>query len=383
MARRLQSSLGRLMLSNIRTPYFLIEEDKLLKNLKLLKEVKEKAGCKILLAQKAFSSYAFYPLIAEYLDGVTASGLYEAKLGFEEMKKENHVFSPAYQDEDFDEIVDICDHIIFNSFSQLEKFQDKVILKGKSFGLRINPEHSTQGGGMYDPCAIGSRFGVKISDMRDDLMSHVDGLHFHTLCEQGSEPFVETLDVFEKVFKDYIPQLKWVNFGGGHHITRDDYNVELLITSIQAFKARHPHLTIYLEPGEAVVLNAGVLVSKVIDLVNNGIDIAILDTSATCHMPDVLEVPYTPRITSSLKDAHYKYRLGGPSCLAGDVIGDYSFDHKLEIGEELVFEDMALYTIVKTNTFNGIPLPSIALKNLKGEIKCLKEFSYSDFKSRL
>ncbi len=370
-------------MKNLQTPYFLIDENDLLRNLKILKRVKEEAGCKILLAQKAFSSYYFYPLIGEYLDGVTASGLYEARLGYEEMKKENHVFSPAYTKSDMKEISEICDHIIFNSFTQLEKFHDCLVQKNKSFGIRINPEHSTQGGGMYDPCAYGSRFGVKKKDMRDDLMAHVEGLHFHTLCEQGAEPLVETLAVFEEEFKDYLPNLKWVNFGGGHHITRDDYNVDLLIETIKAFKARHPHLTVYLEPGEAVVLNAGTLVAKVVDIVNNGIEIAILDTSATCHMPDVLEVPYTPRITNSNKEGEFKYRLGGPSCLAGDVIGDYSFDHKLEIGEELIFEDMALYTIVKTNTFNGIPLPSIAVKTLAGDIKLIKEFSYSDFKSRV
>lgn len=370
-------------MTKLQTPYFLIDENDLIHNLEILKRVREEADCKILLAQKAFSSYYFYPLIAEYLDGVTASGLHEAKLGHEEMKKENHVFSPAYTKNDMKEISEICDHIIFNSFSQLEKFHDCLVTKNKSFGIRVNPEHSTQGGGMYDPCAFGSRFGVKKKDMRDDLMTHVEGLHFHTLCEQGAEPFVETLEVFEREFKEYLPNLKWVNFGGGHHITRADYNVDLLIQTLKDFKNRYPHLTLYLEPGEAVVLNAGELHSTVIDLVHNGIDIAILDASATCHMPDVLEVPYTPRITSSQKNGNFKYRLGGPSCLAGDVIGDYNFDHKLQIGEELVFEDMALYTIVKTNTFNGIALPSIAVKTKDGEVKVIKEFTYLDFKSRV
>lgn len=370
-------------MSKLLTPYFLIDEAKLIKNLEILRHVKNETGCKILLAQKAFSSYAFYPLIGKYLDGVTASGLFEARLGHEEMKKENHIFSPAYKGMDMEEITNICDHIIFNSFQQLGSFKDLVLKKNKGIGLRINPEYSTQGGGIYDPCAFGSRLGVVKSEMQDELMKSVDGLHFHTLCEQGAEPFVETLEVFEKEFKDYLPHLKWINFGGGHHITRDDYNVELLIRTLINFKSKYPHLELYLEPGEAVVLNAGYLIGTVIDIVENGIKNAILDVSASAHVPDILEGKFTPRLKNAKEKGQYAYRLGGPSCLAGDIIGDYRFDHELKIGDELIFEDMALYTIVKTNTFNGIPLPSIYVEKEDGFVQLIRSFGYNDFKSRL
>ena len=368
----------------IKTPYYVVDERLLIKNLEILKSVSEQAGCKILLAQKAFSMFAVYPLIRKYLAGTTASGLYEAKLGHEEMGGETHIFSAAYNQDEFDEICEICDHIVFNSFSQLEKYRDKVIRYGKEFGVRINPEHSTQNNAIYDPCSKGSRLGVTLKNFREDLLSGVSGLHFHTLCEQNSDDLVETLKAFEKNFGKYLHDMKWVNFGGGHHITRDDYDIETLIKSIIYFKDKYG-VEVYLEPGEAIALNAGFLVASVQDIVENDINIAIIDASAACHMPDVLEMPYRPVIIDS--DLPNKkpntYRIGGPTCLAGDIIGDYSFDKPLEIGQKLIFCDMAIYTMVKNNTFNGMKLPSIALAGKDGKVKLIKEFGYNDFKNRL
>ena len=368
----------------IKTPYYVVDERLLIKNLEILKSVSEQAGCKILLAQKAFSMFAVYPLIGKYLAGTTASGLYEAKLGHEEMGGETHIFSAAYNQDEFDEICEICDHIVFNSFSQLEKYRDKVIRYGKEFGVRINPEHSTQNNAIYDPCSKGSRLGVTLKNFREDLLSGVSGLHFHTLCEQNSDDLVETLKVFEKNFGKYLHDMKWVNFGGGHHITRDDYDIETLIKSIIYFKDKYG-VEVYLEPGEAIALNAGFLVASVQDIVENDMSNVIIDASAACHMPDVLEMPYRPVIIDS--DLPNKkpntYRIGGPTCLAGDIIGDYSFDKPLEIGQKLIFCDMAIYTMVKNNTFNGMKLPSIALAGKDGKVKLIKEFGYNDFKNRL
>lgn len=368
----------------IKTPYYVVDERLLIKNLEILKSVSEQAGCKILLAQKAFSMFAVYPLIGKYLAGTTASGLYEAKLGHEEMGGETHIFSAAYNQDEFDEICEICDHIVFNSFSQLEKYRDKVIRYGKEFGVRINPEHSTQNNAIYDPCSKGSRLGVTLKNFREDLLSGVSGLHFHTLCEQNSDDLVETLKAFEKNFGKYLHDMKWVNFGGGHHITRNDYDIEKLIKRIIYFKNKYS-VEVYLEPGEAIALNAGFLVASVQDIVENDMSIAIIDASAACHMPDVLEMPYRPVIIDS--DLPNKkpntYRVGGPTCLAGDIIGDYSFDKPLEIGQKLIFCDMAIYTMVKNNTFNGMKLPSIALADKDGEAKLIKEFGYNDFKNRL
>jgi carboxynorspermidine decarboxylase len=368
----------------IKTPYYVVDERLLIKNLEILKSVSEQAGCKILLAQKAFSMFAVYPLIRKYLAGTTASGLYEAKLGHEEMGGETHIFSAAYNQDEFDEICEICDHIVFNSFSQLEKYRDKVIRYGKEFGVRINPEHSTQNNAIYDPCSKGSRLGVTLKNFREDLLSGVSGLHFHTLCEQNSDDLVETLKVFEKNFGKYLHDMKWVNFGGGHHITRDDYDIETLIKSIIYFKDKYG-VEVYLEPGEAIALNAGFLVASVQDIVENDMSNVIIDASAACHMPDVLEMPYRPVIIDS--DLPNKkpntYRIGGPTCLAGDIIGDYSFDKPLEIGQKLIFCDMAIYTMVKNNTFNGMKLPSIALAGKDGKVKLIKEFGYNDFKNRL
>ena len=371
-------------LYSLETPCYVVDENRLIKNLKILEKISREADCKILLAQKAFSMFSVYPLIGEYLAGTTASGLYEAKLGKEEMGKETHIFSAAYTDNEIREILEICDHISFNSFSQWERYRDKVFKSGISPGIRINPQHSTQGHGIYDPCAIGSRLGVTIDNFREDLLDGIEGLHFHTLCEQGSDALIETLSVVEEKFGKFIPQMKWVNFGGGHHITREDYDSQALIQCIKDFKQKYG-VEVYLEPGEAIAYYAGYLVASVLDIVSNDIHIAILDTSAACHMPDVIEMPYRPPLLSSGKHGHkpYNYRLGGATCLAGDIIGDYSFDKPLHVGDKVIFEDMAIYSMVKNNTFNGIKLPSIALLRLDGSTKIIREFGYQDFKCRL
>lgn len=368
----------------IKTPYYIVDENLLLKNLELLKDVSERAGCKILLAQKAFSMFSLYPLIGEYLSGTTASGLFEAKLGYEEMGGETHVFSTAYLKDEFTDILKICDHIVFNSFSQWETYRGVALQSGKKFGIRINPEHSTQDKDIYDPCARGSRLGVTINNFRPDLLEGISGLHFHTLCEQNSDDLVSTIKVAEEKFGEYFYDMEWVNFGGGHHITRDDYNVEELIDCIRSFKEKY-NVVVYLEPGEAVALNTGFLVSSVLDIVDNNIKIAIMDTSAACHMPDVLEVPYRPNIINSglPGEKEFVYRLGGPTCLAGDIIGDYSFDSPLMVGDKLIFCDMAIYSMVKNNTFNGMNLPSIAIADRNGDVRLVKEFGYLDFKNRL
>lgn len=371
------------------TPCYVIQEEQLRQNLEILKGVMDRTGCKILLAQKAFSMYEVYPLIAQYLSGTTASGLYEARLGAEEMGipfgKETHIFSPAYKEEEFDEILTYCDHIVFNSFEQLERFGKRAAEAGKSVGLRINPQYSTQEGHeIYDPCATGSRLGVTIEKFRPELLEYVDGLHFHTLCEQDAQPLHDTLKEVERQFGEWLPKMKWLNFGGGHHITREGYDIALLERCICDMKEKYD-LEIFLEPGEAVALNAGVLLTKVEEIVENSIQIAILDTSAACHMPDVLEMPYRPPLQDGYEaeEKAYTYRLAGPTCLAGDVIGDYSFAEPLERGDTLTFEDMAIYTMVKNNTFNGMRLPAIVLEDKDGECRVVRQFGYEDFKMRL
>lgn len=366
----------------VETPCYVVDEGRLIKNLEILREVKERAGCKILLAQKAFSMFAVYPLIARYLDGTTASGLYEARLGREEFPGEVHVFAPAFKPAEIDELAKISDHIVFNSLAQLYKFKDSC--KGVSIGLRVNPECSTQEHGIYDPCVEGSRLGVRLADLDPEALKYVDGLHFHTLCEQNSDALETTLAAFEEKFGKYIKGLKWVNFGGGHHITRGDYDRELLIRLVSEFKDRYG-VEVYLEPGEAVALNAGYLVTEVMDIVHNGIAIAVLDASAACHMPDVLEMPYRPPLYLSGKEGEkqYSYRLSSRTCLAGDIIGDYSFDEPLKVGDRLCFEDMAIYSMVKNNTFNGMPLPDIGILHTDGSFELVKRFGYEDFKGRL
>jgi len=380
------------------TPCYVVDEALLENNLKCLRGVMERTGARILLAQKAFSMYGLYPLIGEYLCGATASGLYEARLCAEEMagplaergkRCENHIFSPAFREADFPEILTYCDHIIFNSFGQLKKFGGRVRAAGRSAGLRINPECSTQKDhAIYDPCAPGSRLGVTAENFKEamdgETLALIEGLHFHTLCEQDSDALEETLNAVEKRFGEWLPQMKWINFGGGHHITRLGYDISGLERCIRRMREKYG-LTVYLEPGEAVALNAGFLVTDVLDTVKNGLNIAILDTSAACHMPDVLEMPYRPPLRGSGQPGEktYTYRLAGPTCLAGDVIGDYSFDRPLRNGDRLVFEDMAIYSMVKNNTFNGMPLPAIVLKAKDGQYRIMKRFGYGDFKGRL
>ena len=373
-------------ISKVKTPCYVVEESLLLKNAKIFEYVQQQANCKILLAQKAFSMYSAYPLLSKYLKGTTASGLYEAKLGREEFDGEVHVFSPAYKTDEMQELVQIADHIVFNSFSQWKKHRDTIKNCGRkiSCGLRVNPEYSEIETEIYNPCAKNSRLGITLEQFDESELDGIDGLHFHTMCEQGAETLERTLPYFEDKFGKYLYNMKWVNFGGGHHITRDDYNVELLIKCVKYISEKY-NVQIYLEPGEAVALNAGFLVSEVMDIGKNGINFAIVDTSAACHMPDVLEMPYRPMIVGSGQpdEKSYTYRLGGPTCLAGDIIGDYSFDKPLTVGDRLVFTDMAIYSMVKNNTFNGMPLPRIYLNTLDDELKLVKEFGYEDFKSRL
>ncbi len=371
-------------IKDLKTPCYVIDEEKLKRNGEILLDVKQKTNCKILLAQKAFSAFSVYPLLSKYLDGTTASGLYEAKLGREEFKGEVHIFSPAYKEEDFEEILSICDHIVFNSFNQFDKYKQMVKKVGKSMGLRLNPEFSTQEGhAIYDPCAKGSRLGVTLSNFKDDEIELLDGFHFHTLCEQNSDDLWTTLKEVDKKFGSFIKGRKWLNFGGGHHITREDYDIQTLCDCIKFAQDKYG-CEVYLEPGEAVALKAGYLVSEVLEIINNEIEIAILDASPSCHMPDVLEMPYRPPLKDGdmPNEKRYTYRLGGNTCLAGDIIGDYSFDEKLKIGDKLIFEDMAIYSMVKNNTFNGIPLPSILLMK-KDKFEVIKTFNYLDFKNRL
>lgn len=374
------------MFENINTPCYVIDEVLLKRNLSILQRVEKESGCHILLAQKAFSMYSTYPLIGKYISGTTASGLYEARLGYEEMGKENHVFAPAYREEHMKELVKICDHIVFNSIAQYEKY--KVLCKNVSVGLRVNPEISTQGEhAIYDPCAPLSRLGVTMDNFDESVLESeyaIEGLHFHTLCEQNFDDLRRTFEAFEEKFGKYIPGLKWINMGGGHHITREDYDVDGLIDFVKRVRVKYD-VEVYLEPGEAVALNAGYLVTEVMDIVDNGGKILILDASAACHMPDVLEMPYRPPLREGFLpgEKEYTYRLSSLTCLAGDVIGDYSFEEEKKIGDRLVFEDMAIYSMVKNNTFNGIPLPDIALLKENNEIEIVKHFGYEDFKGRL
>ncbi|MCI8453277.1 MAG: carboxynorspermidine decarboxylase [Lachnospiraceae bacterium] len=374
-------------LHTLPTPCYVIDEARLLKNLRLLKRVREETGCRILLAQKAFSCFYEYPLIGEYLDGATASGLFEAQLSHEEMGKENHVFSPAYRADELDALTRLCSHIVFNSFSQLEKFYPLCRERHVHVGIRINPECSTQGEcAIYDPCAAGSRLGVTRSAFRAELAPLLSGLHFHTLCEQDSDALEVTLDALEERFGDILslPNIQWLNMGGGHHITRPDYDLARLFRCIRRMQNRYG-VTVYLEPGEAVALNAGYLVTEIMDIVTNGIDTLILDASAACHMPDVLEMPYRPPLHGAglPGEKPYTYRLASRTCLAGDVIGDYSFDHRPKPGDRLCFEDMAIYSMVKNNTFNGMALPAIAVFTRNGRLKIIRTFGYADFKGRL
>jgi carboxynorspermidine decarboxylase len=368
------------------SPCYVVDERKLIKNLEILQSVRERTDCRILLAQKGFSMFSVYPLIGEYLQGVAASSLFEARLGFEEMGGEVHIYAPAYDEKEFSEILGYCDHIIFNSFRQWAKFKDRV--KGSpgkiECGIRINPEYSEVETDIYNPCFANSRLGVTLANFEPEHLDGLDGLHFHTMCEQNSDTLMRTLEVVDKKFGKYINGMKWINFGGGHHITRPDYDIETLVSAIMFMKDKYG-VEVYLEPGEAIALGAGYLVSTVLDIVENGMDIAVLDASAACHMPDVLEMPYRPEIIGAGLPGEYGYtcRLGGPTCLAGDVIGDYSFEEPLKPGDRVVFCDMAHYTMVKNNTFNGVNLPGIALFNEAEGLRIVKQFGYEDFKTRL
>ena len=374
-------------------PRYIIDETALRRNLEILKGVSDRAGVKILLAQKAFSCAATYPLCARYLDGTTASSLFEAKHGHDNFGGETHVFAPAFVPEEMDELLGVVDHIVFNSPRQVALYGEKAQARGVSVGLRVNPEVSVATTPAYDPCRPGSRLGTRRCEVG---LPTVAGLHFHCLCEQGVDELRKVLAGFEEKFGDLLPQMKWVNFGGGHHITRADYDIDGLVELLVDFRRRHPHLTVYLEPGEAVALNAGTLESRVLEIQPpgaDGISNAILDVSAACHMPDVLEMPYTPRCRGGLADNQAikqsgnqtinRYRFGGPTCLAGDVIGTYSFPHPLREGDKVVFEDMAIYSMVKNNTFNGVNLPDIVLRHEDGREETLRRFGYGDFASRL
>ena len=370
----------------LQTPVYVVDELALRRNLEALSGVQRRTGCHILLAQKAFSLFYAYPLIGRYLAGTTASGLFEARLAHEEMPgRENHVYSPAYTPAEMAELVAICDHISFNSLAQLEAHRPLWQGSRASVGLRINPEHSTQEGhAIYDPCAPGSRLGIRRCDMPARLPNGVEGLHFHTLCEQDAAPLVETFAAFEQAFGEYLPQLRWLNLGGGHHITRPGYDLAALEGLILSIREKYG-LEVYLEPGEAIALNAGTLITTVLDIVPGETPVLILDASAACHMPDVLEMPYRPPLHGAglPGEKPYTCRLAARTCLAGDVIGDYSFDAPPQVGDRLVFGDMAIYTMVKNNTFNGMPLPDIAWRDAEGGCRVIRRFGYEDFKTRL
>jgi carboxynorspermidine decarboxylase len=370
----------------IATPVYLIDETLIKENMRILRYVKDRTGCKILHALKSYASFATFPLMSRYLDGVCASGIHEARLGFEEFKKEVHTFGAAYKDTEIGQILKYSDAIIFNSFYQLQKYGARARRRGVEMGLRVNPGHAEVTTEMYNPCAPCSRLGIVNIAFKKEfqkLKDMVDGLHFHALCEQNSDALERILKSFEKQYGQYIKGLKWVNFGGGHHITRDDYDLERLIKLINNFKKKYG-VQVYLEPGEASVLNAGVLISSVLDIVTNEMDIAILDTSAETHMPDVLLMPYRPHVMKSDEPNRkkYTYRLAGPSCLAGDIMGDYSFEKQLKRGDKLIFTDMALYSIVKSTTFNGINLPDIVVIRDDGKIEVIKTFGYKEYKNR-
>ncbi|KYJ87585.1 carboxynorspermidine decarboxylase [Sulfurovum riftiae] len=378
--------MNRTKIENLPSPCWLLEEKKLIHNLDILHTVKERSGAKILLALKGYALWKSFPLIRNYLDGCCASGLHEAKLAAEEFGKEVHTYSPAFKEEEIKEIASISHHMVFNSPAQFKRFAQKAkkINPGLSPGLRVNPEYSESPKEIYNPCGLNSRLGTTIENFDTSILEQCDGLHFHALCEQDSTALENVLKNFEEKFGPYIPQMKWINFGGGHHITRQDYDLEKLIDLIVSFKARYG-VEVYLEPGEAVGWETGPLIATVLDIVHNGIDIAILDTSAEAHMPDTIIMPYRAEVRGAGKagEKAHTYRLAGNTCLAGDIMGDYSFDIPLKIGDRLFFEDQMHYTMVKATTFNGIKLPAIAIENAEGEIDVVREFGYEDFKARL
>ena len=372
--------------TSIQTPCYICDTELLERNLKILDSVQQRSGCKIIMALKGFAMFSVFQLIHQYLYGIAASSLDEARLGFEEFGKEVHVYAPAYKDQEFDELISYSNHFVFNSFSQWNRFKTKVIESGKKIfcGIRVNPEHSEVKTPIYNPCAPFSRLGVTRKNFQENSLEGITGLHFHTLCELNADSLERTLSVFEAKFGVFLQKMQWVNWGGGHHITQQDYDVDRLCDQIINFSKRYS-VQVYLEPGEAIALNAGFLVCSVLDIVHNEMNIAILDTSAAAHMPDVLEMPYRPNIIGADKPGKYPYtyRLGGLTCLAGDIIGDYSFAEPLDIGSKLVFQDMAHYTMVKNNTFNGVRLPSIAIVNAKGQFQMVRTFQFDDYRNRL
>ncbi len=376
-----------LKLSQIPTPCYVCEEERLENNLKILDRVQKASGAKVLVALKGFAMWSTFGLVGRYLAGCSASGLHEARLGREEMGKEVHTYSPAFKEEEIEDIARLSDHLIFNSPQQVHRFLKKAKATNPtlSCGLRVNPEFSSAPTDLYNPCAPYSRLGTTLENFDPTILEALDGLHFHALCEQNVDALEGVLAAFEAKFGTYIPRMKWINFGGGHHITRKDYDVDRLIEVIRDFRARYEGVEVYLEPGEAVGWQTGPLVASVLDIVHNGIDIAILDVSAEAHMPDTLAMPYRADVRGAGKPGEkpYTYRLGGNTCLAGDIMGDYSFDAPLEIGDKIVFEDQIHYTMVKSTTFNGVQHPSIAIWTKENRLKIVKKFGYEDFKNRL
>lgn len=382
--------LNNIDINKLPSPCYLVDERLLEKNLKVLDYVQKKSGVNIILALKGYSMFSTFPLVGKYLSGVTSSSLFEARLGYEEMGKQVHIYAAAYREDEFDEIMNYCDHIVFNSFNQWKLYRDKIKKyneendKKIECGIRINPEYSEIETDIYNPCFKNSRMGVTLENFEEDELEGIDGLHFHTMCEQNSDTLERTLKAVEEKFGKYFYNMKWINFGGGHHIAKEGYDVERLINCINYMKNKYD-VDVYLEPGEGVAINTGFLVATVLDVIKNGMDIAILDTSAACHMPDVLEMPYRPEIINSGKpnEYEYTYRLGGPTCLAGDIIGDYSFKEPLKPGDKLVFCDMAHYSMVKNNTFNGINLPAIVKYSDENGVEIIRQFGYEDFRNRL
>lgn len=374
-----------LNLDKLETPCFVINTDLIEKNGQILKDVQEKSGCKILHALKAFSHPKLIQYLKPYVEGICASGLWEAQLGEKYFNKEVHTYGPAYTEKDLEELIKISNKVVFNTPAQIKRFLPLIKKSKIDFGLRINPEHSETDTPMYDPVKPNSRLGTTSANFDESILPYISGLHFHTLCEKGAVHLQRTLAAFEDKFKQYFPHIKWVNFGGGHLITHPDYDRDLLIQIIKDFKSKY-NLQVYLEPGEASVIGTGLLITSVLDVLSNGADLAIVDTSASAHMPDTLEMPYRPDIWDSGKSGEKKhnYILGGMTCLAGDEIGEYSFDEPLEIGQKLIFEEMSHYTLVKTTMFNGVKHPSIYSHSEKNKTtKLIRKFEFTDFVNRI
>lgn len=368
------------------TPCYVVSEPQLRRNLEIIRSVIDRTGCRVLLALKGFAMWRTFPVIREYLHGTTASAVNEARLGHEEFGGETHAYAPAYSGRDLAELLPLVDHLVFNSFAQFHRHRETVRRADRpiSMGLRVNPGYSEVAVELYNPCRRRSRLGVRRAAFADQDLDGLEGLHFHTMCEQNSDTLERTLTVVVEQFGEFFPRLEWINFGGGHHISRPDYDVDRLCRLIADFRRRYP-LTVYLEPGEAIALNAGILVTRVLDVIENEVPIALLDTSATAHMPDVLEMPYRPDLRGAGKPGEkpHTFLLGGLTCLAGDDIGEYSFDQPLRVGDRLIFEDMAHYTMVKNTTFNGVRLPAIALERSDGDIELVRAFGYADYRDRL